>query len=83
MSEKKQISRDTYMQAFGLFSLMSKHYQRGADFEKELCELLGYDDAYAGHLSDACFGNEKTFDETLALEGFEIADAVHAKREEE
>jgi len=73
VQEKKRgtmkISRSTYLQALGLFSLARKHQLKVVEFSKELDSLLNIEN---GHVSDAVYDEAKGFDEALKRDGIEV-----------
>ncbi len=74
--EKKKISRATYLQAFGLYTLGRKYDEKLDEVGDELTKLLGYEnrnDGDAGHIADSLWG-ARPFDEALKLSGIEVAE---------
>jgi hypothetical protein len=70
------ITRSTYLQALGLFTVAKRHTEKAEEFSDELCKLLGFNDRNdnsAGHLSDAVWGMGQ-FDEALKLSGITVTD---------
>ena len=51
----KKISHSTYMQCLAFFTVASKHYAKAKEMELEMIEMLGYDDNYAGCISDEIY----------------------------
>ncbi len=70
MTDTRTISRATYLQALGLFTMASRHRQKADEFSNELFALLGSDKS--SHVSDAVYDDRRTFDEALKLEGFTV-----------
>jgi hypothetical protein len=69
----KTIDRDTYLKAQGLFHLSQRHYQKAAEFEKSLSQLLGYEDVYCGCISDELMdADHGTLDSGLKREKIEV-----------
>jgi hypothetical protein len=76
----KTISRETYLQAVGLFTLSQAANAQLQQCHDTLLKILGYDqsgpyDNYMGHVSDAMWGEAKTikdFDRALKLQGIAI-----------
>ena len=70
---KRTISRSTYLQALGLFTLANKRAIESKVAEAELARLLGYgDDPYAGCVSDEIFEDRPKFDQALARENIVV-----------
>lgn len=67
MTKPAKISRTTYMQALALYTVATKHYVRCREMEMELCELLGFEDNYAGCISDEIY-EDGDFDRGLKRE---------------
>jgi hypothetical protein len=72
MDATKMITRTTYLQALGLFTMAHRHRTKADEFQKELATLLGVDPHDSGHVSDAIYDDRRTFDEALKLEGFTV-----------
>lgn len=68
----REIDRDTYLKAKGLFHLAHEHYAKSQVFEEALGKVLGFDDPYLGFVSDALSG-EHTFEEALEKEKITVA----------
>lgn len=79
MTKPTKISHTTYMQGLALFTVAHKHYQKAREMEIELCELLGYDDTYMGHISDEV-GDGGNFDGGLKREGITVEPKKAKKR---
>ena len=60
------------MTALALFTVACEHFRKSESFASELCDLLGYDDGYAGRISDALYSGTN-FDNALGAEGFTVA----------
>jgi len=76
MSKKqKTIDHKTYLMALGLFTLAHRHYREGERYLAALAEMLGYDENYAGCISDIMFDERPDFDDALAAEGFIVRKA--------
>lgn len=53
MAQKsKTITDETRLMAFALFTMAQQHALKCREFETQLSELLGYEDTWAGCLSD-------------------------------
>lgn len=72
MSDPKTITRATYLQALGLFTMAHRHRTKADEFQKELAAVLGVGSDDAGHVSDAIYDDRRGFDEALRLEGFTV-----------
>jgi len=73
---KKTISRTTYLQAFGLYTLGRKYDEKLTEVGDELTKLLGFEgpnDSDAGHIADSLWGDQ-SFDEALKLTGIEVSE---------
>lgn len=73
----KTISRSTYLQALGLYTMAHHHNQKADEFGNELVRLLGFEginDGDAGHISDAVYG-DRAFDEALKLSDITVEGA--------
>lgn len=68
---KKQITRAEFLAAAGLFSIAQRHYAKAMEFERELVELLGFEDGYGGIVSDALMDN-RAFEQALKLQGISV-----------
>ncbi len=68
----KTISRSTYLQALGLYTLASIHRQKVDDAREELVRLLGVENN--GHIDDEIYSPNRGFDEALKLEEIAITD---------
>lgn len=69
----KEIDRDTYLKAKGLFHLAQEHLNKASEYEKALSELFGYGSDYAGHISDALSENQP-LEPALEKEGIKVRD---------
>ncbi len=68
---KTEITHHQYLMALGLYTLGRQAYQKGIVAEDALAELLNREDrSDIGHISDAIYGDDKSFDKALELEGF-------------
>ena len=79
MSEyKKQISRDEYLQALGLFTLANKRYAESTDYAQALNRIIMTEpETYpGGHVDDAIYTGDtatpEQFDEALRREGISV-----------
>lgn len=71
---KKSISKKQYLQALGLFTISNKYYLKAREAEKELAELLGFDDAYCDQVSDEIVEPKPNFDKALKAVGITVKD---------
>ncbi len=78
---KTTISRNTYLQALGLFTLAATHMRKVEDAQKALAELLGltFNDT-DGHIGDAIYAiggpaGPQDFDEALKRSDILVEDA--------
>lgn len=74
MTEKKtELTSQEYLMALGLFTLGQKSYMKGCEYEDGLAAVLGREGRNdIGHLSDAIYSSDPTFDEALKREGFTV-----------
>lgn len=75
----KKISGAVSLQARGLFTLAHGYYQKYAEAERALADLLGYDTAYGGRLSDEMAG-DGDFDAAMRKEGFVVVKQPKKRR---
>lgn len=68
--ETKTITRSTYLQALGLFTLATTHMRRVDESREELMRLLGIEDN--GHIDDEIYSPQHGFDKALDLEGVKV-----------
>lgn len=78
MPETRIITHDTYMKALALFTLANDHAVQSTQYADGLTSLLGYDERYAGHISDEIYsGGQRTsvaaFNKALEKEGIKVA----------
>lgn len=66
----KRLDRDAYLKALALFTIAHDHYRQGTTFEGALARHLGVDRNDLGHISDAVYSGDITFDEALKREGY-------------
>ena len=76
MSKSKIISPAKRLQALALFTIANRHYVKAQESMDALAELLGYQDGYAGRLSDEAIEDRPNFDKALAREGFTVRNAT-------
>lgn len=73
MADKKTITPDVRLTAFALFTMAQRHVMEARKFETQLCELLGYEDEWAGGLSDEIYDPNGRFENGLKRDGFVVA----------
>lgn len=78
MAEKKVINKQTALMARGLFVLAATQYAKCRDAEKQLSDLLGYDDFYCGALSDSIYSESPDFDRAMKAEDFVVEETEGA-----
>jgi len=66
----QQITRATYLQALGLFTMAQRHMRKCDEFRKELTAFLGTPES--GHIDDAIYDGLAAFDEALEREGITV-----------
>ncbi len=73
MAETKTISRATYLQALGLFTLGHSYSERADEVRKELRQLLQIGDELGDHVTDEMYAyGHADFDDALKREGISV-----------
>lgn len=78
--EPKTITRSTYLQALGLFTMAVNHSRKYSEFKDELLRTLGFDpDDWSNggdSIGDATWGgqDDPSFDEALKKDGIAVSD---------
>ena len=70
----RQISRATYLQAMGLYTLASIHQRKCSEAEAELNNLIDHPNDFGSHISDEIYspGHHGGFDKALKLMGITV-----------
>lgn len=68
---KKELTREKYLMALGLFTLGRQAYAEGVRAEDAMVKLLCLQDrSDLGHIQDEIYSPDKGFDEAMKLSGF-------------
>lgn len=70
--KKHNLTPDEYLKGMALFTMAQNYYVKAKQFDDALAEHLGYEDGYAGCISDAMIEKEGSFDAALAAEDIAV-----------